>query len=206
MTGLSPCDLHVPHKDWSSDPREAQNYLEMERWATHFRTNCGPAPGGPGFTFPDMGISARADTSYVYPAGQSVIRQRIIYDFNDPPLNAILDYEMDGVYYTGWLVKPGKTWIAPNVTIQIPGSDAFTRIDLEMRRQSDGSVFYTWTTMKGDNGGSGDTFSFYDQRMIVNMDEPMWTREYITLTTGGSVAVAPGYGDVYLQMGTFLPF
>jgi hypothetical protein len=36
------CDLHIPHKEWSGDEDERQNYLEMERWANHFRKNCLP--------------------------------------------------------------------------------------------------------------------------------------------------------------------
>jgi hypothetical protein len=44
--GFSACDLHIPHKDWSGDPRERQNYDEMERWARNFYRNCLPAGGG----------------------------------------------------------------------------------------------------------------------------------------------------------------
>jgi hypothetical protein len=150
-----------------------------------------------------MGFSARADTTYVYPAGRSVIRQHTIYDFNG---NCILDYETDGANYTGWLIKPAATYMNTQVTIGIPGSDAFTLIELEMRRQSDGSLFYNWNTAKGENQGSGDTFAFTDARLIMHMEEPMWVREYVTLTAGGSVAVPSGSGDVYCSTGTFLPF
>jgi hypothetical protein len=47
------CDLHIPHKEWSGDENERQNYLELERWANNFRKNCLPtstSDGGGGTT------------------------------------------------------------------------------------------------------------------------------------------------------------
>lgn len=35
------CQLHIPHKDWSPDPREKENLLEIERWANYRLPNCG---------------------------------------------------------------------------------------------------------------------------------------------------------------------
>lgn len=40
MPNFSPCDLHIPNKQWSGDPLEEQNYLAIERWARYFHENC----------------------------------------------------------------------------------------------------------------------------------------------------------------------
>jgi hypothetical protein len=36
----TPCDLHIPHKDWSDNVHERENYLALERWVYRFRTGC----------------------------------------------------------------------------------------------------------------------------------------------------------------------
>ena len=33
MVEIGQCELHVPHKNWSGNPLEEQNYLEIERWS-----------------------------------------------------------------------------------------------------------------------------------------------------------------------------
>lgn len=33
MPNRTPCHLHVPHKDWTDDPRERENYEAIERWS-----------------------------------------------------------------------------------------------------------------------------------------------------------------------------
>jgi hypothetical protein len=45
MVFRSPCALHVPHKEWSDDPRELDNYRHIENWAMQF-PNCFP-PSAP---------------------------------------------------------------------------------------------------------------------------------------------------------------
>lgn len=40
MPNISDCDLHIPHKGWSGDPHELENYLEIERWQRRFLANC----------------------------------------------------------------------------------------------------------------------------------------------------------------------
>lgn len=48
MPNFSPCELHIPHKDWARDvgasevatSKERENYSEIERWARYFYQNC----------------------------------------------------------------------------------------------------------------------------------------------------------------------
>lgn len=40
MANFGKCDLHIPHKDWSDDPHEAENYREIERWAARLQNEC----------------------------------------------------------------------------------------------------------------------------------------------------------------------
>lgn len=40
MPNFGKCLLHVPHKDWSGNPKELENYTAIERWVRKFYTEC----------------------------------------------------------------------------------------------------------------------------------------------------------------------
>ena len=40
MPDITKCQLHIPHKGWSGNPLEEQNYLEIERWSIRL-ADCG---------------------------------------------------------------------------------------------------------------------------------------------------------------------
>lgn len=39
-SNFDPCQLHIPHKGWTDNPQEKQNYDEIERWSTRLK-GCG---------------------------------------------------------------------------------------------------------------------------------------------------------------------
>jgi hypothetical protein len=60
---FSPCDLHFPHKGWSDDPRESENYAAIERWAFFFRRNCLGKGGVPAPPLTPIIVDVRMDAN-----------------------------------------------------------------------------------------------------------------------------------------------